>query len=151
MKSVVKPLPWRKDDAERHVGGVWRVERRRQSWRRVMMRRRLDSARQGFQRLRARLFERRHAAGEKAPRDAFGHARDAERWISMRFGSRNYSISMQRRLNSTSMDPTIACTSCRAKAQAPMQPLEVSHFREEGHDVERIAVRSDVANGTMSA
>ena len=32
-----------------------------------------------------------------------------------------------------------------------MQPLEVSHFREEGHDVERIAVRSDVANGTMSA
>ena len=43
-----------------------------------MMRRRFDSARQGFQRLRARLFERRHAAGEKTPRDAFGHVRDAE-------------------------------------------------------------------------
>jgi len=51
-------------DAERHVGGVWRAELRRQSWRRAMTRRRLDSARQGFQRLRARLFERRHAAGE---------------------------------------------------------------------------------------
>ena len=36
------------------------------------------------------------------------------RWISMRFGSRNYSISMQRRLNSTSMDPTIACTPVRS-------------------------------------
>ena len=40
------------------------------------------------------------------------------------------------------------CTSCRAKAQAPKQPLKVSPFREEGHDVERIAVRSDVASGT---
>ena len=58
-------------DAERHVGGVWRAERRCQSWRRAMMRRRVDSARQGFQRLRARLFERRHAAGEEVPRDAF--------------------------------------------------------------------------------
>ena len=28
--------------------------------------------------MRARLFERRHAAGVKAPRDAFGHVRDAE-------------------------------------------------------------------------
>ena len=64
-------------DAERHVGGVWRAERRCQSWQREMTRRRLDSARQGFQRLRARLFERRHAACEKAPRDAFGHVRDA--------------------------------------------------------------------------
>ena len=27
--------------------------------------------------MRARLFERRHAAGEKAPRDAFGHVLDA--------------------------------------------------------------------------
>ena len=63
--------------AERHVGGVWRAERRCQSWRRVMMRRRLDSARQGFQRLHARLFERRHAAGEEVPRDAFEHVRVA--------------------------------------------------------------------------
>ena len=64
-------------DAERHVGGVWRAERRCQSWRRAMMRWRLDSGRQGFQRLRARLFERRHAAGEEVPRDAFGHVRVA--------------------------------------------------------------------------
>ena len=37
------------------------------------MRRRLDSARQGFQRLRARRCGRRHAAGEEVRRDAFGH------------------------------------------------------------------------------
>ena len=31
----------------------------------------------GCQRLRARLFERRHAAGEEVPRDAFEHVRVA--------------------------------------------------------------------------
>ena len=31
----------------------------------------------GCQRLRARLFERRHAAGEEIPRDAFEHVRVA--------------------------------------------------------------------------
>ena len=43
----------------------------------ISMRRRLDSARQGFQRLRARSFERGHAAGEEVPRDAFEHVRVA--------------------------------------------------------------------------
>ena len=48
------------------------------------MRRRLDSARHGFQRLRARLFEQRQctgtivkSAGEEVPRDASGHVRIA--------------------------------------------------------------------------
>ena len=60
-------------DAERHVSGVWRADCVASL---AMTRRRLDSARQGFQRLRARL-EQRHAAGEEVPRDAFGHADDA--------------------------------------------------------------------------
>ena len=48
------------------------------------MRRRLDSARHGFQRLRARLFEQRQctdtivkSAGEEVPRDASWHVRVA--------------------------------------------------------------------------
>ena len=91
------------------------------------MRRRLDSARQGFQRLRARLFERRHAAGEEVPRDAFGHVRIAGTldvdavWIPKLIDLDAETAQLHRH----GMDPTIACTSCRAKAQAPMQPLKV--------------------------
>ena len=78
MKSLVMPLPWRKDTTPNDTWVVFGVRSAVASLGNgAMMRRRLDSARQGFQRLRARLFERRHAAGEKAPRDAFGHVRDA--------------------------------------------------------------------------
>ena len=52
----------------------------------VPMQRRLDSARHGFQRLRVRLIERRHAAGEEVPRDASQHGRIAEHFLDKTLG-----------------------------------------------------------------
>ena len=55
------------------------------------MRRLLDSARHGFQRLRVRLIEQRQctvtvvkSAGKEVPRDASGHVRIAEHFLSER-------------------------------------------------------------------
>ena len=68
-----------------------------------------------------------------------------ERWKIDAVWILRETVSMRGRLNSTSTwISTIACTSCRAKAQAPMQPP-----RDE--DAERISVRSGAAKHTMSA
>ena len=79
--------------------------------REISMRRRLDSARQGFQRLRVRLLYENTLPGKEVPCDAFEHVRDAGTLVFDAVWIPDYSIS-QRRLNFTSMDPTIACTPC---------------------------------------
>ena len=83
--------------------------------REISMRRQLDSARQGFQRLRVRLLYEDTLPAKKYLAMRLSTFALLERWFSMAVWIPDYSIS-QRRLNFTSMDPTIACTSYRAKA-----------------------------------
>ena len=106
-------LFWKRWD----IDAVWTLETD------ASMRRRLTPQAHGFQRLGVRLIERGHAAGEEVLRDASGHVRIAGTldidavWIWKLVDLDAEAAQLHKH-----MDPMIACTPCRAKAQAPMQP-----------------------------